>query len=34
MRETTNAGGNMILDTELFKDVNKMIMEMDFESNS
>ena len=34
IRETTNAGGNMILETELFKDVNKMIMETDFESNS
>ena len=32
--ETKNAGWNMILDTELFKEVNKMIMETNFESNN
>lgn len=30
IEKTTNAGGNMILDTDLFRDVNKMIMETDF----
>lgn len=26
IRETTNAGGNMVLDSDLFKDVSKLIM--------
>ena len=30
IRETTNAGGNMILETDLFRDISKMIMETDF----
>ena len=34
IEKTTEAGGNAVLETQLFKDVSKIIMETYFESNN